>query len=147
MKNMSEKPPTDPAAPAEADASTETEESAEESAEPTPTVEDLQAKIAELEKQLKPAAKKDEKKPDEKDPDPIIVDYAENLKTQLGKAYDKDLDKLPLKERINVMKFLVKAQQKPPGITEGKTPKPKPDNAGTPIKVSGLNFKELGKKY
>lgn len=65
--------------------------------------------------------------------DPLLVDYANDLKSQLGELYDTDLDKLPLKEQIASMKLLKKASEKLSlnRKSEGKSPidpTPEPKN-------------------
>ena len=65
--------------------------------------------------------------------DPLLVDYANDLKSQLGELYDTDLDKLPLKDQIASMKLLKKASEKLVSNrkSEGKSPidpTPEPKN-------------------
>ena len=91
-------------------------------------------------------ADKKKKAKENKDIDPLIVEFAESLKEQLGKGYDKELDKLPIAQRIITMRFLVKQQKtKSTNNPEAKIPKGKPNL--TPIRPGGVNYKELGKKY
>lgn len=65
--------------------------------------------------------------------DPLLKDYANDLKSQLGDLYDTDLDQLPLKEQIASMKLLKKASEKLSlnRKSEGKAPidpTPEPKN-------------------
>lgn len=60
--------------------------------------------------------------------DPLLVEYANTLKEQLGDVYDAEFDKLPLKERIANMKLQQKTLEKMGHRSEGKKPKePEPD--------------------
>lgn len=57
--------------------------------------------------------------------DPLIVEFAETLKTQLGDCYDQEFDKLPLKDRIQQMKLVKKTMEKlavSQKRSEGKAP-------------------------
>lgn len=66
----------------------------------------------------------------------MVVEYADNLKTQLGDLYDaKEYDKLPLKERIATMKIIKKTLDKMPTRSEGKPPiAPEPEGAYAKVK-------------
>lgn len=56
------------------------------------------------------------------------MEYAENLKAELGEFYEADFDKLALKQRIEAMKIVKKAMSKLPIRSEGKAPRaPEPD--------------------
>jgi len=143
-----------PAAPVETEASGEEQSGTEESEPTTPSPDESPEEEIEEEKEEpeeseeEPEEKKEKPKAQVKPSpktDPLIIEYADSLKSQLGKDYDKELDKLPLKERIVTMKFLVKAKAKPANLTEGKVPKGKPTEK--PVRVGGYNFKELGQKY
>jgi len=60
--------------------------------------------------------------------DPLVLEYAENLKAQLGDLYEAEYDKLPLKDRIATMKIVKKTLDKIPNRSEGKAPiVPEPD--------------------
>jgi hypothetical protein len=52
----------------------------------------------------------------------LVVEYADALKTELGKLYDEGYDKLPLKERIAVMKVAKATKDKIGVRSEGKPP-------------------------
>jgi len=54
--------------------------------------------------------------------DPLVVEYAENLKTQLGKFYDAKYDALNLKDRITTMKIVKETMDKNPMRSEGNSP-------------------------
>lgn len=120
----------------------------EESGTSEPTIADLVAEIAELKKSLAtPKPEEPEESVPEKDKpktDPLHIDYAEYLKAQMGKAYPKEFDKLPLEVRIPAMKATLAATktQKPPA-KEGNIPKGTPINTFTP---PGTNYKDIAKK-
>lgn len=125
------------------------EEESEESEEPAEiNMQDVMKELAELKKQLeeqkKPAEPAESDSKDKPKVDPMHIDYAEFLKKQLGKAYPKEFDKLPLEIRIPSMKAVLEATQsiKPP-VREGTVGK------GTPVdhvKISGTNYKDLASK-
>jgi hypothetical protein len=52
----------------------------------------------------------------------LVVEYAETLKTELGKFYDEAFDKLPLKDRIAAMKIVKMTKEKIGVRSEGKPP-------------------------
>lgn len=59
--------------------------------------------------------------------DPLVLEYADTLKNQIGKLYDSSLDALPVKERISAMKLIKGVMDKMPVRSEGKPPiEPKP---------------------
>jgi hypothetical protein len=126
------------------------EESEESDASTEPTIADLVAELAELKKQLAtPKEDNEESESKEKDKskpkvDALHVDYAEYLKSQMGKNYPKEFDKLPLEVRIPAMKATLNATKsiKPP-VKEGTVPKGTPINTFIP---SGTNYKEIAKK-
>jgi len=78
--------------------------------------------------------------------DPLVLEYADTLKNQIGKLYDSSLDALPLKERISAMKLIKGVMDKMPVRSEGKPPiEPKPASMVEKVKnhverqESGLN--------
>ncbi len=122
-------------------------EETEESESSEPTIADLVAEIAELKKSLAtPKKEESEESVPEKDKpktDPLHIDYAEYLKSQMGKAYPKEFDKLPLDIRIPAMKAVLNTTKVKPAAKEGNVAK------GTPIdtfKPTGTNYKELAKQ-
>lgn len=137
--------------PAESE-STETEETEEsESEEKEPTIKELMAEIADLKKQLTPSKEEpEESESEEKDGkekpkvDPLHIDYAEYLKSQMGKSYPKEFDKLPLEVRIPAMKATLGATKQPAKpVKEGTVGKGTPINTFTP---PGTNYKDIAKK-
>lgn len=59
--------------------------------------------------------------------DPLVLEYAESLKKEIGKMYDPSLDNLPVKEKITAMKLIKSVMEKIPARSEGKPPiEPKP---------------------
>ena len=100
--------------------------------------------VKEVEDEVKtPIVKVEADKVDVK-PDPLVIEYCEMLKSNLGKDYDTELDKLPIKERINIMKHLNAYKTKMSVSKEAHVPNPSPSPSK---KKSGYNFKALGKKY
>jgi len=92
---------------------------------------------------------KTEKPKEEKDkPDPLVIDYAESLKKSLGKEYDADLDKLPIRERINIMKHLssMKSKMRAKTAKAAKARVPQPTQKSKK-KAGGVDYKALGEKY
>lgn len=77
--------------------------------------------------------------------DPMLVEYADLLKAQLGNLYDKAYDKLPLKERIATCKIAKATMDKMPSRGEGKPPVgpgiPTQDKPTTPMErySKGIN--------
>ena len=54
--------------------------------------------------------------------DPLVTEYADALKAELGKVYDEAFDKLPLKDRIAAMKIAKMTMNKIGVRSEGKPP-------------------------
>lgn len=126
----------------------DSEEESDESEEPTePSMQDVLKELAELKKQLedqkKPAEPAESDSKDKPKVDPMHVDYAEFLKKQLGKAYSKEFDKLPLEIRIPSMKVVLETIQSVKPAKEGIIPKGTPV---TPTPIPGTNYKEIAKK-
>jgi hypothetical protein len=79
--------------------------------------------------------------------DPMIKEYADTLKQQVGDMWEKEDNKLPVKEQIIKLKIIKKTMDKMPARSEGKPPiAPEPEGLHTKVKnhVERWNAGEKG---
>ena len=113
----------------------------------TPAVPEPPAPIVLVEAVVPPVVKPAEvpKKEEKEKPDELIISYANDLKATLGDKYTPEYDKIPLRQRIEVMKHVVAALRGVQKTAEAHVPQPKPVK---PKASSGKpNYKALGEKY
>lgn len=83
--------------------------------------------------------------PDKHEEDPIIMEYANDLKTKLGDNYDNDLDSYPVRQRIEIMKHMVKVM--PKKKAKSPFPKPRPELKDKPkksaLKIPGTDWRKF----
>lgn len=67
--------------------------------------------------------------------DPMITEYAEMLKQQIGSMWEKEDNQLPLKEQISKLKIIKKTMDKMPTRSEGTPPiAPEPEGLHNKVK-------------
>lgn len=87
--------------------------------------------------------KEDKKETAKSDVDPLIIEYADSLKEKLGDNYTEDLDKYDVKQRIEIMKHMVKVV--PDNKKKSVFPKPNHNNNDKKMKkklpIKGIDWR------